>query len=140
MIYMNMKKILFLMTAVVAVLLISCNHTNEYQAKGEALARQLDEACQAQDMEKAISIDEQIRAQEKEIAATGDSVAVASYREALKETRERNAPFVASAKLEKGKSKDDIVKEAVGDVMEGDVNINSLTESIDAMLEKEKDK
>ena len=127
-----------MMTAVMALSLVSCQSGNDYKAKGEQLAKQLDQLCESQDSAAVLAFVDSIRAMEQDIIATGDSAAIADFRQALKESRERNAPYISVLKVKKGIDKEAVVKEATEDVLNGDMNIHALTESIDEMLKEEK--
>ena len=127
-----------MMTAVMALSLVSCQSGNDYKAKGEQLAKQLDQLCESQDSAAVLAFVDSIRAMEQDIIATGDSAAIADFRQALKESRERNAPYISILKVKKGIDKEAVVKEATEDVLNGDMNIQALTESIDEMLKEEK--
>lgn len=133
-----MKKFFLMMTAVMALSLVSCQSGNDYKAKGEQLAKQLDQLCESQDSAAVLAFVDSIRAMEQEIIATGDSASIADFRQALKESRERNAPYISVLRVKKGIDKETVVKEATEDVLNGDMNIQALTESIDEMLKEEK--
>lgn len=127
-----------MLTAVMALSLISCDSSSKYKAEGEAMAKQLDQLCEQQDSAAVLALHDSIRAMEQKIIATGDSAAVEDFRQALKESRERNAAYISVLKVKKGVDKEEVVKEMTEDVMNGDMNINSMTESIDKMLQEEK--
>ena len=127
-----------MMTAVMALSLVSCESGNDYKAKGEQMAKQLDQLCESQDSAAVLAFVDSIRAMEQNIIATGDSAAIADFRQALKESRERNAPYISVLKVKKGIDKEAVVKEATEDVLNGNMNIQALTESIDEMLKEEK--
>ena len=127
-----------MMTAVMALSLVSCESGNDYKAKGEQMAKQLDQLCESQDSAAVLAFVDSIRAMEQDIIATGDSAAIADFRQALKESRERNAPYILVLKVKKGIDKEAVVKEATEDVLNGNMNIQALTESIDEMLKEEK--
>ena len=127
-----------MMTAVMALSLVSCESGNDYKAKGEQMAKQLDQLCESQDSAAVLAFVDSIRAMEQDIIATGDSAAIADFRQALKESRERNAPYISVLKVKKGIDKEAVVKEATEDVLNGNMNIQALTESIDEMLKEEK--
>jgi len=131
-----MKKIFLMLAAVVALSLMSCD--GNYKAKGEEYAKQLDELCQKQDADAVLALDKTINEQEQSIAAMGDSAAIADFRGALKDARERNAAYITSIKLKKGISKDSVLNEVVGDVMQGEMGIDAVTNSVDATLENKK--
>ena len=133
-----MKKFFLMMTAVMALSLISCENGNSYKAKGESLAKQLDELCEQHDSAAVLALDDSIRSLEKTIIATGDSAAIADFRAALKESRKRNAPYLTTLKIKQGASKEQVTQEILDDALSGDVDIHAVTESIDEMLKNEK--
>ena len=133
-----MKKFFLMLTAVMALSLISCESGNNYKAKGESMAKQLDQLCEQQDSATVLALVDSIRAMEKTIMASSDSAAIDEFRQALKESRERNAAYISVLKVKKGVDKEEVVKEMTQDVMNGDMDINSITESIDKMLQEEK--
>jgi len=135
-----MKKYFLIMAAVVAVTLTGCNQSsnNEYESKAKDLAQRMDEACQKQDTAAVLEMDKMIRAQQKEIEATGDTAAIKIFRETLKEARERSAAFVTVSKMDAGVEEEKAVEQVINDVMNGDVDIHAVTSSVDAALEKKK--
>lgn len=128
-----------MMTAVMALSLVSCDNGKAYRVKGEQMAKQLDQLCEQHDSAAVLALDDSIRAQEEAIIAKGDSVAIAAFRQALKESRIRNAPYITTLKIKQGASKEQVTQEIIDDAMSGDVDIHAVTESIDEML-KVKDK
>lgn len=128
-----------MMTAVMALSLVSCDNGKAYRVKGEQMAKQLDQLCEQHDSAAVLALDDSIRAQEEAIIAKGDSVAIAAFRQALKESRIRNAPYITTLKIKQGASKEQVTQEILDDAMSGDVDIHAVTESIDEML-KVKDK
>lgn len=125
--------------AVMALSLVSCDNGEAYRVKGEQMAKQLDQLCEQHDSAAVLALDDSIRAQEEAIIAKGDSVAIAAFRQALKESRIRNAPYITTLKIKQGASKEQVTQEIIDDAMSGDVDIHAVTESIDEML-KVKDK
>lgn len=125
--------------AVMALSLVSCDNGKAYRVKGEQMAKQLDQLCEQHDSAAVLALDDSIRAQEEAIIAKGDSVAIAAFRQALKESRIRNAPYITTLKIKQGASKEQVTQEILDDAMSGDVDIHAVTESIDEML-KVKDK
>lgn len=125
--------------AVMALFLVSCDNGEAYRVKGEQMAKQLDQLCEQHDSAAVLALDDSIRAQEEAIIAKGDSVAIAAFRQALKESRIRNAPYITTLKIKQGASKEQVTQEIIDDAMSGDVDIHAVTESIDEML-KVKDK
>lgn len=137
----DMKRFLLIVTAVVAVVLAGCtNDGSKYKEMGETMAQQLDELCQKQDSAAVLEFEKTLNAQEEEIVATGDSVAIKAFREALKEARERNAPYITSIKVQQGVDKDAAVKDVIDDVLDGKMSIQAVTASVDTLLTKEKPK
>ena len=125
--------------AVMALSLVSCDNGEAYRVKGEQMAKQLDQLCEQHDSAAVLALDDSIRAQEEAIIAMGDSVAISAFRQALKESRIRNAPYITTLKIKQGASKEQVTQEIIDDAMSGDVDIHAVTESIDEML-KVKDK
>lgn len=134
-----MKKFFLMIMAVMALSLVSCDNGEAYRVKGEQMAKQLDQLCEQHDSAAVLALDDSIRAQEEAIIAKGDSVAIAAFRQALKESRIRNAPYITTLKIKQGASKEQVTQEIIDDAMSGDVDIHAVTESIDEML-KVKDK
>ena len=134
-----MKKFFLMIMAVMALSLVSCDNGEAYRVKGEQMAKQLDQLCEQHDSAAVLALDDSIRAQEEAIIAMGDSVAISAFRQALKESRIRNAPYITTLKIKQGASKEQVTQEIIDDAMSGDVDIHAVTESIDEML-KVKDK
>ena len=135
-----MKKINFLMAAVVALSLVGCDADNKYTAKGQELSKQLDQSVEKQDTAAALAAEREIHAFEQEVLATGDSAAIASFREAIKESMQRNAPFLTVTKVKNNVDRDSAVNDVVKEVMKGNVNIQAVTASIDSVLKAESEK
>lgn len=132
-----MKKFLLMMSVAVAMSLTSCQGDKDYKAKGEELSKQLNESVEKQDAASAISTDDEIRKMEEEIAATGDSAALAQFREAMKDARVRNAAFVTVSKIHNGMDKDEAVHQLMEDALKEDINIHAVTTTINAILTAE---
>lgn len=132
-----MKKLFIVMAAVVTLSLVSCEN-NDYKSKGEQLAKRLDELCQKQDTSAVLELDESIRNIEKEIADKGDSAAIADFREALKDARARNAGYITRIKVQNGIDAEKAIQGVMNDVLEGDMDINAVSSSIDSLLELQK--
>lgn len=132
-----MKKFFIVMAAVVTLSLVSCDNNN-YKAKGEQLAKRLDELCQKQDSTAVLELDESIRDIEKEILEKGDTTAIAEFRAALKDVRDRNAGYISKLKVLSGVDPEQAVKDVMNDAMEGDVDIHAVSASIDSLLELQK--
>jgi hypothetical protein len=131
-----MKKILLLMTALIALSLTSCQ--KDYKKQGEEMAKQLDELCQKQDGDAVLALEENINNQETKIQASGDEAGLKDFRDALKDVRLRNAAYISSLKVEHGQDKDSVVGDLINDALiNEDVDITAVTSSIDAINEKE---
>ena len=128
-----MKKILLIVTAIVAVSLTGCDTTVNYKAQGEKMAKELDRLCELKDSAAVIALDDSIHAVENRIEAKGDTLAIKQFREALLEARTRNAAYIATLRMEKGIDKEEIVKEMAEDVINGGMDISSITSAIDEM-------
>jgi hypothetical protein len=102
------------------------------------MAKQLDELCQQQDSAAVLKLDEKIHALEEELETAGDSASIVDFRAALKDARQRNAAYISSLKFGSGVPKDSVASDVINDALSGDIDINAVTKSVDAMLEKEK--
>lgn len=129
-----MKKLFLILTAIVA--LTSCQNSVNYKAEGERMANRLDQLCEQQDGDAVLALQDSIKAMETEIIAAGDSAAIADFRDALKESRERNAPYITTLKIDKGVSGDEAINEVVEDALNGNVDIHAVSKSVDAALEQ----
>ena len=135
-----MKKLLFVMAMiVVACAIMGCQSKNHYKEQGEQLAKQLNELCDKNDTAAVVALDDSIRALEEEIVALGDKEAIDAFRLALDEARKRCAPIVTVAKIEQGATRDEAVQPLIDDVLNGGGDINTVTNSIDAAIKKEKE-
>ena len=123
------------MAAIVTLSMMSCENQADYKAQGEKYANRLDQLCEQQDAEAVLALEDSIKATEEKIIASGDSAAIADFREAMKESRNRNAAFITGAKVKKGVKNDEAVKQVVEGALNGDVDIKAVTSSIDAALE-----
>ena len=135
-----MKKFNFLMAAVVALSLISCDANSKYAAKGQELAQKLDQSVEQQDTAAALAAEREIHDLEQKVLATGDSAAIASFREAIKASVQRNAPFLTVSKVKNNVDPDSAVNDVVQEVMKGNANIQAVTASIDSVLQAENEK
>ena len=135
-----MKKLLFVMAMiVVACTIMGCQGKPDYKAQGEQLAKQLNELCDKNDTAAVVALDDSIRALEEEIVALGDKEAIDAFRAALDEARKRCAPIVTVAKIEQGATRDEAVQPLIDDVLNGGGDINTVTNSIDAAIKKDKE-
>lgn len=137
-----MKKF-FMMAAIVSALcLAGCTNGVDYKTQGAELAKELDLQVENQDTAAVLATDEAIRAMDEEIAQTGDSAAIADFRAAVKESRERNAAYITSLRVKQGLSEEDALNQVIQDAMQGGVNIKSVTSSVEQLMKdkQEKDK
>ncbi len=132
-----MKKILLAVMAIAALTACVNSEKTDYKAKGKALAKQLTELCDKQDTAAVLELEQTIRTQEEAIVAAGDSVGIVDFRNALKEARQKSAPFITVVKMESGKAKDEAIQEVVNDALEGSVDIDAVSSSVDAALKKQ---
>lgn len=131
-----MKKILLMSAVAIALSFASCNN-GDYKSKAQEMAKQLDEAVEKQDTVQTIATDKAIRELEEEIIASGDSVTIADFRKAMKDSRVRNATFVTISKIRSGVDRNEAINEVIQDAMKNDVDINAVTSAIDAVLKIE---
>ncbi len=132
-----MKKFLLFTAVVLALSVASCNNSKDYKAQGEELSKQLNEQVANNDTTGVLESDEAIRNLEAEIVATGDSAAIAQFRESMKDARVRNATFITISKMNNGMSKDEALKELASDALKKDINIKAVTSVIDAINKAE---
>ncbi len=128
-----MKKILLMITAAVAVSLIGCDSKVNYQEQGKKMAQELDRLCELKDSAAVLAMDDSIHSMEDRIAAQGDSLAINQFRNALQESRIRNAAYIATLKVASGVKKDSVVKEMNQDVLDKSIDISAVTDAIDEM-------
>ena len=129
-----MKKFFLMMTAALALSLVSCNGNKDYKAEGQELSKQLDEVVEKNDTAAALTTDESIREMEQEIVALGDSAALADFRAAMKDSRIRNAAFVTVGKIRNGMDKNEALNELVQDALDEDIDVNAITAAVNAIL------
>ena len=130
-----MKKILLMVAAIVALTMVSCQQT-DYKQKGEDMAKQLDELCQQQNAEAVLALDDNIQAIQKELVAAGDTAGIELFRDAMKESRDRNAPYVAVQRVKQGVPPDTVVNQLQREVLDGNMTIDAVTAVIDAILQE----
>ena len=126
-----------MMTAALALSLVSCNGNKDYKAEGQELSKQLDEVVEKNDTAAALTTDESIREMEQEIVALGDSAALADFRAAMKDSRIRNAAFVTVGKIRNGMDKNEVLNELVQDALDEDIDVNAITAAVNAILAAE---
>jgi len=136
-----MKKLIYIAAIVVTCLITSCKQSTDYQAKGAQMASRMDELCQQNDTAGVLALNDSILAVEDEIAATGDATALDAFKTGLGDIQQRMAPFITVAKMDQGATKEEAVQPVIDGVLtgEGNVDINTVTSSIDAALKKEKE-
>ena len=126
-----------MMTAALALSLVSCNGNKDYKAEGQELSKQLDEVVEKNDTAAALTTDESIREMEQEIVALGDSAALADFRAAMKDSRIRNAAFVTVGKIRNGMDKNEALNELVQDALDEEIDVNAITAAVNAILAAE---
>lgn len=131
-----MKKLLFIVATVVAFSLTGCQQT-DYKAQGEQMAKQLDELRQNNDTAAVISLVDSIGVVEAEITAKGDTAGFKAFHAAIKEARERCMPLITVSKIEAGQDREEVLQGLVDEALNGDLDIEAITKSIDASLENE---
>ena len=134
-----MKKLFLVIAALAMLALTSCQSETDYKAKGAEMARQLDELCNKQDGEAALALEKQMAEEEAAIVAKGDSAAIVDFKEAVKESKERNTPFISAAKIKSGVSKEDVAKELGQAALNREINMDVLSASINAMVKAEEE-
>ena len=135
-----MKKFSFIIVAVVALSLISCNKGtgNKYLDQALELADQLNESVEKQDTAAVMALDKTIHEFEDSVIATGDTATLARVREALMEPRMKSAPMITVAKIESGTDRDEAIQDLVNDALVGGVSISAVTSAVDETLSKDK--
>lgn len=129
-----MKKLVFIATMAVSLMACTNGTVNEYKAQAEQLAQQLSESYQKQDTAAVLALNDSILDKEAKVLATGDTAAIAAFRNTLKEARTQAMEIIAAVELSKGLPKDTIVSEVSADVLNGSVGIQAVTRSIDVAL------
>lgn len=129
-----MKKLVFIATMAVSLMACTNGTVNEYKAQAEQLAQQLSESYQKQDTAAVLALNDSILDKEAKVLATGDTAAIAAFRNTLKEARTQAMEIIAAVELSKGLPKDTIVSGVSADVLNGSVGIQAVTRSIDVAL------
>lgn len=132
-----MKKLVFIATMAVSLMACTNGTVNEYKAQAEQLAQQLSESYQKQDTAAVLALNDSILDKEAKVLATGDTAAIAAFRNTLKEARTQAMEIIAAVELSKGLPKDTIVSGVSADVLNGSVGIEAVTRSIDVALSNE---
>ena len=132
-----MKNLLLTIAAVVALTLTSCQGETDYKAKGAEMARQLNELCDKQDEQAVLALDKSISDEEEAIAAHGDSAAIADFKGALRESKQRNLPYITALKVKKGAKKEDVMKTVQQQAMNRDIDMDALSATVNKVLEAE---
>lgn len=134
-----MKNFFFIFVMAVAILLTGCQEEKvDYKAKGEQYAKRLDELFQKNDTTAVIALIDSIRIVEDEIAEKADVEAITAFRSALTEVRERCTPMITVGEMDKGVDKEVAVQKVIDDAMNGAVDINTVTKTIDEANKKAK--
>lgn len=123
-----------MVAVIVAVTMAGCQKT-DYKLQGEQMAKQLDELCQKNNADAVLALNDSILSIQQELEASGDTANVALFRDAVKESRERNAPYIAVQRLKQGVPGDTIVNQVRDEVMNGNMSIDAVTAVIDALLQ-----
>ena len=132
---LRMKKMILTVAAVVALSLMGCQGGDSQSTiKGRELAQQLDQAVEKQDTAAALAAEKAIREAEAEIIATNDTAAIADFRKAVVDSRQRHAPYLTAIKIKNGVSNEKAVEEVTKDVLNGDVSVRALAASMDSAL------
>lgn len=135
-----MMKFNWLLALVLTLLVMGCESESKYTALGKELATRLDKAVEKQDTAAALAADVAIRENEKQIIELSDSAAIADFHNAVNESRQRNAAYLATIKVNNGKTSEDAVGEVVQDVMDRNLSISAVTESIDSVMRSKQEK
>ena len=130
---------ILLVAAAMALSLMGCQGDSEYTIKGRELSLQLDKAVEKQDTAAALAAEKAIREAEAEIIATNDTAAIADFHKAVVEARQRHAPYLTAIKIKSGVSNEKAVEEVTKDVLNGDVDLNTLTAAMDSALNAKKE-
>ena len=101
------------------------------------MARQLNELSDKQDEQAVLAWDKSISEEEAAIAASGDTAAIADFKEALKESKKRNVPYISALKVKNGAKKEEVMKQVQQQAMDGDIDMDALTAAANKMLEAE---
>jgi len=132
-----MKKLLIIVAiAVVSLSFAACDNSH-YREQGKQYAKRLQELCEKNDTAAAVALDDSIRAIQAELRSKGDTANLKVFNEAFGDVRQQFAPFITVSKMSSGTPKDDAVQDVVDDALSGQGDIESVTSSIDAALEKE---
>ena len=86
------------------------------------------------DTAAALAAEKAIRDAEAEIIATNDTAAIADFRKAVVDSRQRHAPYLTAIKVKNGVSNEKAVEEVTKDVLNGDVSVRALAASMDSAL------
>ena len=131
---------MIMVAAVFMLSLVGCDAGTSYADQGKKLAQELDMSVEKQDTAAALPAEKAIRQAEQKVLETGDSVAIADFREAVKESKQRNAAYLTALKVKNGMTVDDAVGEVIEDVKNGQTNIGTVTASIDSVILSKKKK
>lgn len=132
-----MKKLLMIVTTAALTLpFVGCKDSR-YKQMGEEYANRLQELCEQQDTAAVVALDDSIRMVQDELTSKGDTANLRVFNAAFNEVRKQYAPFITVSKMGKGTPKEEAVQDVVEDAMSGQGDIETVTNSIGAALEKE---
>jgi hypothetical protein len=132
-----MKKLLMIVaTAALTLSFVGCENSR-YKQMGEEYANRLQKLCELQDTAAVVALDDSIRMVQDELTSKGDTANLRVFNAAFSEVRKQYAPFITVSKMGKGTPKEEAVQDVVEDAMTGQGDIETVTKSIGAALEKE---
>lgn len=132
-----MKNYFFILVIALAFSFTGCQEQKvDYKAQGEQYAKRLDELFQKNDTAAVIALIDSIRIVEDEIAANADYKAINEFRSALTEVRERCTPMITVGQMDKGVEKEEAVQKVIDDALNGAVDINTVTKTIEEANKK----
>lgn len=136
-----MKNCFFILVMALAFALTGCQEQKvDYKAQGEQYAKRLDELFQKNDTAAVIALMDSIRVVEDEIIAKADRKAINEFRSALTEVRERCTPMTTVGQMNKGVDKEQAVQDVIDDALNGAVDINTVTKTIEEANKAKKQK
>lgn len=132
-----MKKFMMIAaTAVLALSFVGCEDSH-YKKMGEQYANRLQVLCENNDTAAVVALDDSIRVIQDELTSKGDTANLRVFNAAFTEVRKKYAPFITVSKVDKGVKREEAVQNVVDDALNGQGDIETVTNSIGAALEKE---
>lgn len=132
-----MKKFMMIAaTAVLALSFVGCENSH-YKKLGEEYANRLQVLCENNDTVAVVALDDSIRVIQDELTSKGDTANLRLFNAAFAEIRKQYAPFITVSKMQQGQPKEEAVQDVVDDALNGQGDIETVTKSIGAALEKE---